>query len=64
MSADVVTRWNGVVKSFQEDSTNRKRLEDMGFRADSTTPAQFADFIASEANAGGKVIRDNRISAE
>lgn len=61
---EVVNRWNEVIHAFQADPVNRKRLEAMGFRADPTTPAQFADFINSEAEAGGKVIRDNRISAD
>ncbi|MES2186858.1 MAG: tripartite tricarboxylate transporter substrate binding protein [Pseudomonadota bacterium] len=64
MPAELVARWHGVVHAFQQDPANRKRLEEMGFRMEVTTPAQFQKFILSETAAYGKVVRDNKISAD
>lgn len=64
MPADIVARWQGVVRAFQDDPANRKRLEDMGFRAEPNTPAQFQKFILSETDIYGKVVRDNKISPD
>lgn len=64
LPADLVGRWNTVVHKFQQDPANRPRLEEMGFRMDSTTPEQFRQFIASESATYGKVVRDNKITAD
>lgn len=64
MSADIVARWQAVVRAFQEDPANRKRMEEMGFRVEPNTPAQFQKFILAETETYGKVVRDNKISAD
>ncbi|WP_171020155.1 tripartite tricarboxylate transporter substrate binding protein [Hydrogenophaga sp. 2FB] len=64
MSADIVARWQAVVRAFQEDPANRKRMEEMGFRVEPNTPAQFQRFILAETETYGKVVRDNKISAD
>lgn len=63
MSADIVGRWQKVVRAFQEDPSYRKRMEDMGFRSEPNTPAQFQKFILAETDTYSKVVRDNKISA-
>lgn len=64
MPTDIVERWQGVVRAFQGDPSNRKRMEDMGFRTEPNTPAQFQKFILSETEIYGKIVRDNKLSID
>ncbi len=64
MPADIVARWHGVVRAFQDNPANRQRMEEMGFRIEPTTPEQFQKFIVSEVEAYGKIVRDNKITAD
>jgi tripartite-type tricarboxylate transporter receptor subunit TctC len=64
MPAEAVARWNDVIKAFVNDPESKKKLENVGFRVDHTTPEQFAKFIREEYDTYGKVVRDNKISAQ
>jgi tripartite-type tricarboxylate transporter receptor subunit TctC len=61
---EIVERWNGVVRAFLADPTAREKLESMGFRPESSSPAQLEKRIRNESDTFLKVVRDNKISAD
>ena len=61
---EIVKRWNDVVHAFLADPATKARLEEMAFRAEPSSPAQFEKLLKSEVETYGKAVRDNRITAE
>jgi len=64
MPAEAVSRWSEVINAFVSDPASKGKLEAVGFRVEHTTPDQFAKFIREEYETYGKVVRDNKISAQ
>lgn len=61
---DIVQRWNGIVHAFLADPANKAKLEEMAFRLTPSTPGEFDRQLRSEVEAYGKVVRENRITAQ
>jgi tripartite-type tricarboxylate transporter receptor subunit TctC len=61
---EIVQRWNGIVHAFLADPANKAKLEEMAFRLTPSTPAEFDRQLRSEVEAYGKVVRENRITAQ
>lgn len=64
LPAEIVQRWNGIVHAFLADPANSKKLEEMAFKPIPSTPAEFGKLLRTEVETYGKVVRENRISAE
>lgn len=64
LSPVVVKRWNTIVHAFLADPATRAKLEEMAFRPEPSSPAEFAKLIKSEVDTYGRAVRDNRITAE
>jgi tripartite-type tricarboxylate transporter receptor subunit TctC len=60
----VIERLNKEVNTGLADSTIRTRITDMGYAAFASSPVEFAQFIATETDKWGKVIRDANIKVE
>lgn len=61
---EVVKRWNAIVHAFLADPATKAKLEEMAFRPEPSSPAQFEKFLKSEVETYGKAVRDNKIKAE
>jgi len=64
MPAEAVSRWNEVIRDFAADPASKQKLEEAGFRLEPMNPAQFTKFIQDEYQTYGKVVENNRISAQ
>jgi tripartite-type tricarboxylate transporter receptor subunit TctC len=60
----VIEKLNKEVNAGLADSTIRARIADMGYTPFASSPLEFAQFIATETEKWGKVIRDANIKAE
>ena len=61
---EIVKRWNDIVHAFLADPATKAKLEEMAFRPEPSSPAQFGQLLKSEVETYGKAVRDNRITAE
>jgi tripartite-type tricarboxylate transporter receptor subunit TctC len=61
---EVVKRWNAIVHAFLADPATRAKLEEMAFRPEPSSPAEFEKLLRSEVETYSKAVRDNKITAE
>ena len=61
---EVVTRLNTAINQIVADPAIKKRLADLGFDAFSGTPQDFGQFVASERDLWGRLIRDANIQPQ
>jgi tripartite-type tricarboxylate transporter receptor subunit TctC len=63
-SADVVARLNGAINETLQSAAVKESLAKFNIEPNITTPQEFADFVASEAEKWGGIIRTTGIKAE
>ena len=61
---DIVDRFAADVKTALEDPDVRAKLESLAAEPIGSTPAEFTAFVQKESDVWGKLIREQRISAE
>ena len=63
--ADVVTKLNAAVRDVVAAKDVRQKMINLGFEPDATkSPAEAAQFVRSEANKWGKLVRERNIKVE
>lgn len=62
--AEVVTKINGLAQKIIATDDFQRRLKDLGLTPVGGTPADFQKFMAEDAKAWAKVVRDNDIKVE